>query len=133
MFSHKYLSSFLGRDLPSLVACCSTVLAIAGCASVSRTSTAVTPAGVARPNVIVIFDDQLRADVCGIYGGRNITTPNIDRLASQGVTFTNAFSRIGRRRFVRRHNTCVTHFILLPNYQPGLPVHNTSDPTAGVP
>ncbi len=45
-----------------------------------------------RPNVLVIFDDQLRADACGTYGGRNITTPNIDRLARDGVVFTNALS-----------------------------------------
>lgn len=45
-----------------------------------------------RPNVLFIFDDQLRADVCSVYGGRNITTPNIDRLASAGVVFTNSVS-----------------------------------------
>jgi len=45
-----------------------------------------------KPNVLFVFDDQLRADVCGVYGGRNITTPNIDRLASQGVVFTNSVS-----------------------------------------
>ncbi|MBN1126636.1 MAG: sulfatase-like hydrolase/transferase [Sedimentisphaerales bacterium] len=44
------------------------------------------------PNVLVIFDDQLRADACSIYGGRNIETPNIDLLARQGVRFTNATS-----------------------------------------
>lgn len=45
-----------------------------------------------RPNVIILFDDQLRADVCGVYGGRNITTPHIDRLASEGVRFTRSIS-----------------------------------------
>ncbi len=45
-----------------------------------------------RPNVLVIFDDQLRADACSIYGGKNIETPNIDLLAGQGVRFTNATS-----------------------------------------
>ena len=45
-----------------------------------------------KPNVLFVFDDQLRADVCGTYGGKDITTPHIDRLASQGVTFTNALS-----------------------------------------
>jgi len=45
-----------------------------------------------KPNVLLVFDDQLRADVCGIYGCRNITTPNIDRLASEGVVFTNSVS-----------------------------------------
>ena len=45
-----------------------------------------------RPNILFVFDDQLRADVCGVYGGRNITTPNIDRLAREGVVFTNSVS-----------------------------------------
>ena len=44
------------------------------------------------PNLLFIFDDQLRADACGVYGGGNITTPNIDRLASQGMLFTNGIS-----------------------------------------
>ena len=49
-------------------------------------------AGSGKPNVLFIFDDQLRADACSVYGGKNIQTPNIDKLASQGVRFTNAVS-----------------------------------------
>jgi arylsulfatase A-like enzyme len=45
-----------------------------------------------KPNVLFVFSDQLRADACSVYGGRNITTPNIDRLASEGVVFTNSVS-----------------------------------------
>jgi len=45
-----------------------------------------------KPNILFVFDDQLRADVCGVYGGKNISTPNIDSLAGQGVTFTNSVS-----------------------------------------
>jgi arylsulfatase A-like enzyme len=45
-----------------------------------------------RPNVLFLFFDQLRADVCGAYGGRNIATPHIDRLAAEGVRFSNAIS-----------------------------------------
>jgi hypothetical protein len=45
-----------------------------------------------KPNVLFVFDDQLRADVCGVYGGGNIATPYIDRLAAQGATFTNSVS-----------------------------------------
>jgi len=37
--------------------------------------------------------DQYRADLCGAYGGgKNITTPNIDRLAREGITFDNALA-----------------------------------------
>jgi len=44
------------------------------------------------PNILFVFVDQLRANVCSVYGGRNIVTPNIDRLASEGVVFTNSVS-----------------------------------------
>jgi len=53
---------------------------------------ALADAGSGKPNVLFIFDDQLRADACSVYGGKNIQTPNIDKLASQGVRFTNAVS-----------------------------------------
>jgi arylsulfatase A-like enzyme len=58
----------------------------------ARAPTSTSGPAQAKPNVLFIFDDQLRADVCGVYGGRNITTPNIDRMANQGVTFTNSVS-----------------------------------------
>jgi arylsulfatase A-like enzyme len=41
-----------------------------------------------RPNVIVITIDTLRADHLGCYGHEKIKTPNIDRLAEEGVLFT---------------------------------------------
>ena len=54
---------------------------------------AVTERAAHRPNVIVVFDDQFRPDLSGAYGGgQNIATPNIDRLASEGLTFDNAVS-----------------------------------------
>jgi len=45
-----------------------------------------------RPNVLLIFDDQLRAQALSLNGETNIATPNIDRLARQGIVFTNAIS-----------------------------------------
>ncbi len=60
----------------------------------STMSCAAAPRGAAgeRPNVLFIFDDQLRADACSVYGGVDIRTPHIDQLAAQGVRFTNALS-----------------------------------------
>jgi len=48
--------------------------------------------GDRKPNVIVLFPDQLRASSLPLYGGRYIETPNIDRLASEGVRLDNAIS-----------------------------------------
>ena len=44
------------------------------------------------PNIVYIFSDQQRADTMGCYGQELSVTPNLDRLAEEGVVFTNAFS-----------------------------------------
>ena len=46
----------------------------------------------ARPNVLWIFGDQHRAQSWSGIGDPNLQTPNIDRLASEGVTFRRAVS-----------------------------------------
>jgi len=43
-----------------------------------------------RPDILVIMTDQLRRDALGAYGCAWIPTPNLDRLAAEGVTFENA-------------------------------------------
>jgi arylsulfatase A-like enzyme len=43
------------------------------------------------PNVLVIQADQFRADCLGVAGNTDIRTPNLDRLAADGVRYSNAF------------------------------------------
>ncbi|MGC8971268.1 MAG: sulfatase family protein [bacterium] len=45
-----------------------------------------------RPNLVYVFADQLRYDACGFTGNSKAKTPNIDKLAKEGVTLTNAVS-----------------------------------------
>ena len=45
-----------------------------------------------KPNVILFVIDNLRADYFGCYGNTLKLTPNIDRIASKSVLFTNAYS-----------------------------------------
>lgn len=45
-----------------------------------------------RPNVLFFFSDQQRWDTCGCYGQRLPVTPNLDRMAAEGVRFEYAFS-----------------------------------------
>lgn len=45
-----------------------------------------------RPNVIWFLTDQMRAQSQSWMGDPNLSTPNLDRLASEGVAFTRAFS-----------------------------------------
>jgi len=45
-----------------------------------------------QPNVVVLFPDQLRAQALPLFGESQIDTPNIDRLATEGVSVTNAIA-----------------------------------------
>lgn len=45
-----------------------------------------------RPNIIFFFSDQQRWDTCGCYGQKLPITPNLDRLAGEGVRFESAFT-----------------------------------------
>ncbi|QDT55079.1 Arylsulfatase [Caulifigura coniformis] len=44
-----------------------------------------------RPNVMIVLCDDLRWDTLGCAGHPQVKTPNIDRLANEGVHFVNAF------------------------------------------
>jgi arylsulfatase A-like enzyme/Flp pilus assembly protein TadD len=46
------------------------------------------------PNVVVITIDTLRADHLGCYGDKEIRTPNIDALASEGARFERAYTPV---------------------------------------
>jgi len=45
-----------------------------------------------RPNIIVIYTDQQRFDTLGVNGNNLIRTPNLDRLAAEGVSFSRAYT-----------------------------------------
>jgi arylsulfatase A-like enzyme len=45
-----------------------------------------------KPNVIVILADDLGYGDVSSYGSATISTPNLDRLASQGIRFTNGYA-----------------------------------------
>lgn len=60
------------------------LLVLAGCQSAEKK----TP----KPNIIVVLVDDMRWDEFGAAGHNYIQTPNIDRLAREGIRFTNAFA-----------------------------------------
>ena len=45
-----------------------------------------------RPNILIFYPDQMRADAMGCAGAKVAKTPNIDRLANEGVHFTEAYT-----------------------------------------
>lgn len=67
---------------------CSLLFSLALMADVSWGSQP--PTEQKRPNVLFIAVDDLRPEL-GCYGCKSILTPNIDRLAGSGVTFTRAY------------------------------------------
>ena len=44
------------------------------------------------PNIVFILVDDMGIECLSTYGGRSHHTPNIDKLAMQGMRFTNCFS-----------------------------------------
>ncbi|UCD28907.1 MAG: sulfatase-like hydrolase/transferase, partial [Planctomycetota bacterium] len=49
-----------------------------------------------RPNIIILMPDQMRGQAMGVAGNPNVITPNIDKLAAQGLYLPNTVA-----------NTCV--------------------------
>lgn len=45
-----------------------------------------------KPNILVIIADDMARCELGCYGGQNLATPNIDRVANEGMLMTNNFA-----------------------------------------
>ena len=45
-----------------------------------------------KPNILIIYPDQMRSDAMGCAGNKVVKTPNIDRLAQEGMHFTEAYT-----------------------------------------
>ena len=58
---------------------------------------------IVRPNIVLIYTDDLGYGDVGCYGATKVKTPNIDRLAEQGRMFTDAHTR--HRRCARPRGT----------------------------
>ena len=95
----------------------------------------------ARPNVLFILCDDIRWDAMGCAGHPNLKTPNIDRIANEGVRFRNSFcttslcspSRASILSGVYAHNHKVlNNFTEFPNDLPSFPrvLHDAGYATA---
>ncbi|HEV8111746.1 MAG TPA: sulfatase [Planctomycetota bacterium] len=85
------LRGALGRAFvaPGVLGRAFVALAAFGAAACAPAPPRATPA---RPNVLLIVVDTLRADRLGCHGGTRGLSPRIDALAAQGANFANAFS-----------------------------------------
>ncbi|WP_435015537.1 arylsulfatase [Tundrisphaera sp. TA3] len=66
-----------------------TLAALLACALLAPRTMAAEPS---RPNVILILADDLGYGDLGCFGQKHIKTPNIDRLATEGIKFTHAYA-----------------------------------------
>jgi len=65
-------------------------MALTGCKGISRLPASLTRSR--KPNIIFILADDLGYAELGCYGQKKIRTPNIDRLASEGMRFNQHYS-----------------------------------------
>lgn len=63
-----------------------------GVADAPRPNSTDSPGSRDRPNIVLIFADDLGWGELGSYGQQIIATPNLDRMAAEGVRFTDAYS-----------------------------------------
>lgn len=61
-----------------------------------------------KPNILIITLDALRPDHLGCYGYKRNTSPNIDKLAQEGVKFTQAIVQFETENLI---NTEIEIFI----------------------
>jgi len=74
------------KPLTFLAFCLSLWLAQAAAAAPAQ------PTGKTPPNIVIILADDLGLECLSAYGGRSHETPNLDRLAEQGMRLTHCFS-----------------------------------------
>jgi len=61
-------------------------------AACARTKAVASSRSKERPNVLLLMSDQHRGDCIGADGNRVVLTPNLDRIANEGVRFRCAYS-----------------------------------------
>jgi arylsulfatase A-like enzyme len=65
------------------------VIAVAGSLLIGSPDTLAQQAS--RPNILLLFADDQRADTIAAWGNRHIQTPNLDRLVERGFSFRNNY------------------------------------------
>lgn len=84
-----------------------------------------------KPNIVIIFCDDLGYGDLGCYGSPVIRTPNLDRMAAEGLRFTDFYSAaevctpsraaLLTGRYPIRSGMCGNRRVLFPNSKGGLP------------
>jgi len=72
------------RSVVLLLACMGTCEGALAAAEVGETAS--------RPNILIVLADDMTWHDAGCYGNDQVRTPNMDRLAEEGMRFTRAFT-----------------------------------------
>src|SRR5258706_1904628 len=87
--SKRAMFSFLHSSLSGWLAF---ALAIFSCSVLMSQTGSLAASAVKQPNIVFILADDLGYAELGCYGQQKIQTPNIDRLAAEGMRFTQCYS-----------------------------------------
>lgn len=79
MKNQRYRQQWSGSVWVALILLFSTAICVGG----------VNPRNPEKPNIIFVFCDDLGFGDLGCYGNRHIQTPNLDKMAEEGLLFTN--------------------------------------------
>ncbi len=78
-------------SMKKLIVCC---VILMGLMSVCAAETAMSPVvNPSKPNFIIIFCDDLGYGDLGCFGSPKIKTPNLDKMAKEGMRFTNFYAQ----------------------------------------
>ncbi|MHC4555666.1 MAG: sulfatase-like hydrolase/transferase [Planctomycetota bacterium] len=75
------------RDFLKRVGLTAAVITVPGCGSAFERTT-----NVDKPNVVIIFCDDVGYADIGVFGAEGYKTPNLDRMAAEGVKFTDFYA-----------------------------------------
>jgi arylsulfatase A-like enzyme len=75
---------------PSLAIILGALVALAACAPATELRSSAVPMEERPPNIIILYADDLGYGDLAAYGAEGLPTPNVDRLAKEGVRFTDA-------------------------------------------
>ena len=72
-----------------------------------------------RPNVLLIYTDDHAQWAIGAYGNKEVRTPNMDRLAAEGIRFTQGFTKpVGSPSRAMLLSGQYSHRLGIPDYIP---------------
>ena len=85
-----------------------------------------------KPNILMMIADDATYNDLSLYGGQNVETPNIDRLARQGLVFNRAYLPMAMCNPCRtalytglhpaRNGSCWNHSAARPGHQKPAPL-----------